>query len=64
MLEGPRRLHFEELEGAFPLVGGYAAAFDVEVTKYLRERGPAVLSGREVLGRCLGQRLPQVRTLG
>ena len=37
MLEGPRGLHFEELEGAFPSVGGYAATLHLKVPKTVLE---------------------------
>jgi len=46
MYKGPGRLHFKELEGVFPLVGGYAALFHIEVTKYAGEHLKTILFRR------------------
>ena len=40
MTEGPGGVHFEDSEGAFVLVGGYAALLDGEVTKWQLQNLP------------------------
>lgn len=44
MHKGPGGLLFEEREGVFPLVRGYAATFDLDVTKHRLSRGTATMA--------------------